>query len=121
MKKRGHWAGRWNGFGGKPEWAETVLQTAVRELYEESGIIIKEDDLETCGLLHFIFEEKPELTKDCYVFKAKYNGLFQETEEMAPQRHHIDKIPYHEMRKDDEVRLKQVLNNTQFEITKHCK
>ncbi|MEI6426375.1 MAG: NUDIX domain-containing protein [Candidatus Absconditabacteria bacterium] len=121
MKKRGHGAGKWNGFGGKPDGDETVLQTAVRELYEESGVSLQETELQKCGLLHFIFDEQSHLSKDCYVFKAKYNGSFQETDEMAPKRRKLDNIPYHEMRKDDEIRFKQVLDGTQFDITKYCK
>ncbi len=121
MKKRGHWAGKWNWFGGKQSGDETIVQTAVRELYEESGILLQEHDLLSCGLLHFVFDEKAELSSDCYVFKSNYDWSFQETDEMAPKWWNIDNIPYHEMRKDDEVRFKQVLSDTQFEITKYCK
>lgn len=121
MKKRGRWAGKWNGFGGKPDGNETVLQTAVRELFEESGIAIQEADLQTCGLLHFIFDDKPEWSKDCYVFKAKYNWSFQETDEMAPKRRKLEDIPYDAMREGDDVRFNQVFDGTQFDITKHCK
>jgi 8-oxo-dGTP diphosphatase/2-hydroxy-dATP diphosphatase len=38
MKKRGFGMGKWNGFGGKVEPAETVEDAALRELEEEAGL-----------------------------------------------------------------------------------
>jgi 8-oxo-dGTP pyrophosphatase MutT (NUDIX family) len=38
MKKRGFGEGKWNGFGGKKEPAETMAECAQRELREESGV-----------------------------------------------------------------------------------
>lgn len=120
MKKRGHWAEKWNWFGGKQAPDETILQTAVRELEEESGIAIEENMLQECGLLHFIFDEKPELSSDCHIFKAQYNWSFQETEEMAPKRRDIGNIPYDEMREDDKVWFEELFSNRRFDISKHC-
>ena len=34
MKKRGFGAGKWNGFGGKVDPGETILQGAVRYIYQ---------------------------------------------------------------------------------------
>ena len=49
MKKRGMGQGKWNGFGGKLKVGETVVQCALRELEEESGLIGKEKDLQWVG------------------------------------------------------------------------
>ncbi len=38
MKKRGFGEGKWNGFGGKLEPGERMIQCAQRELEEESGL-----------------------------------------------------------------------------------
>ena len=54
MKKRGFGAGKWNGFGGKVEGVETVVQAAQRELQEEAGITAL--DLTLCGTLKFSFD-----------------------------------------------------------------
>ena len=40
MKKKSFGAGKWNGFGGKVEEGETVEAAAIREMEEESGILI---------------------------------------------------------------------------------
>lgn len=44
-KKRGFGIGKYNGFGGKVEPGETLVASAARELYEESGILCSEDQL----------------------------------------------------------------------------
>jgi len=41
MKKRGFGEGKWNGFGGKVEPNESILQGAIREVQEECGVDIK--------------------------------------------------------------------------------
>eukprot|EP00729_Bicosta_minor_P028396 gene28396-12164_t len=41
MKKRGFGAGKWNGFGGKVEVGETIVEGAVREMQEESGLVVQ--------------------------------------------------------------------------------
>lgn len=38
MKKRGFGRDRYNGFGGKVEKNETILEAAIRETIEESGV-----------------------------------------------------------------------------------
>ena len=43
--------GKWNGLGGKFERGETPEECAVREVYEESGLSIRDPKL--CGLLMF--------------------------------------------------------------------
>ena len=45
LKKRGFGAGKWNGFGGKLEPGETVVEAAAREVKEECGLTVKTSDL----------------------------------------------------------------------------
>ena len=47
MKKRGFGAGKWNGFGGKLEPGETVVEAAAREVQEECGLTVNTTDLGT--------------------------------------------------------------------------
>lgn len=67
MKKRGFGAGKYNGFGGKVEAGETILQAALREMEEESGAIVS--DAVKCGELLFEFEDDPVLL-EVHLFKA---------------------------------------------------
>jgi 8-oxo-dGTP pyrophosphatase MutT (NUDIX family) len=45
LKKRGFGAGKWNGFGGKVEPGESIVQGARRELLEESFLECAESEL----------------------------------------------------------------------------
>lgn len=116
MKKRGFWAGKRNGFGGKPHGSETAKEAALRELEEESGIYLEPEQIRQLGLLHFFFDWKPEWNKDCYVFKGHYAGDFHETEEMLPQWRDIDQIPYDKMRDADKIWIQNIINNQTFEM-----
>ncbi|WAQ97009.1 8ODP-like protein [Mya arenaria] len=83
MKKRGFGQGRWNGFGGKVEQGETILQGALRELHEESGLTARH--LTEIGRLVFRFEGDPQLL------------------EMRPCWFPVDKIPFDKMWPDDKL------------------
>lgn len=56
MKKRGFGEGKWNGFGGKREGEETMVECAQRELQEESGLQVALADLVLQGRLRFHME-----------------------------------------------------------------
>ncbi|KAK7004742.1 7 8-dihydro-8-oxoguanine triphosphatase, partial [Biomphalaria glabrata] len=78
LKKRGFGCGLWNGFGGKVEKNETILQGAKRELVEECGI--QADVLERIGLINFEFENDPVIL-EVHVFQTfHYIGDPVETE-----------------------------------------
>jgi len=87
MKKRGFGAGRMNGFGGKVEQGESILEAAKRELHEEANIIAT--DITACGQIFFAFEDSPVLM-DVHVYRVdKWDGVIQETEEMQPAWHSV--------------------------------
>ena len=99
MKKRGFGKGRWNGFGGKVEHAETIEESVVRETKEESGIEVVEPV--KVGVLDFAFEGDP-VTLEAHIFRAEtFRGEPHESEEMRPQWFSIDEIPFDEMWPDD--------------------
>lgn len=100
MKKRGFGEGRWNGFGGKVMQGETVETAAVRELYEESGIIA--EALEKVGVLHFQFATRPKEELEVHVFGVgRYTGEPVESEEMRPEWFSVDALPFADMWPDD--------------------
>ena len=51
QRKRGHvnMRGKWNGFGGKVESGEDILEAAIREVKEECGIIVNPSNVRRVG------------------------------------------------------------------------
>ena len=105
MKKRGFGVGKWNGFGGKVEKGENILDSAKRELFEESNLEIKSDrDIKKRGVISFRFEDNPKKILEVNYFSIdsdKIIGTPKETEEMMPKWFKLNKIPYDKMWLDD--------------------
>ena len=61
MKKRGFGEGKWNGFGGKVEAGETIVEAAAREVREECGYVVKTEDLGECHrmFIHCVLLKSP--------------------------------------------------------------
>ncbi|KAF9972069.1 Nudix (Nucleoside diphosphate linked moiety X)-type motif 1 [Actinomortierella ambigua] len=110
-KKRGFGAHLWNGFGGKVEPGETVKQGAARELQEEAGLTVKDEDLVKAGLLLFVFENDPVGLEVHVYMTEKYSGEPAECDEMRPQWFSFDDIPYNSMWEDDRLWLPSLLND----------
>jgi 8-oxo-dGTP pyrophosphatase MutT (NUDIX family) len=109
MKKRGFGVNRWNGYGGKQEGNETILETAIRETEEEIGVIPK--NIIQVGTLDFYFKNSPKWDQQVLIYITKeWHGEPIETEEMKPQWFNLDKIPYESMWPDDPFWLPLVLS-----------
>jgi 8-oxo-dGTP diphosphatase/2-hydroxy-dATP diphosphatase len=86
LKKRGFGAGKWNGFGGKVEFGESVRDGAARELEEESGLRVAAADLKHVGTMHYYYDTKPNAI-EAHVFTVAVGAEAEpvESEEMAPK------------------------------------
>ncbi len=110
MKKRGFGANRWNGYGGKTNENETLEDAAIRELQEESGLVLKKDALKKISEIEFLFTKKPEWDQCVHTFFVnQWEGEPQETEEMRPQWFDIGSIPYGEMWPEDKLWLPRAI------------
>lgn len=112
MKKRGFGAGYFNGFGGKVEANETILEAAVRELQEESGVIPV--SMEKRGVLTFHFDDNPQPWEVHVYHVGDYSGEPCETEEMAPTWFSLTDIPYDKMWQDDPIWYPEFLQGRHF-------
>lgn len=67
---------KWIGIGGKFENGESPEDCAVREVREETGLVIESSDLEYCGIVTFVDVSQPEAyTEFMHVFRArKFSG-----------------------------------------------
>ena len=61
--------GKWNGLGGKFEQGETPEACAIREVYEESGLVVSEPQLK--GFISF---PQFDSENDWYVFVYRFDG-----------------------------------------------
>ncbi|CAK1595719.1 unnamed protein product [Parnassius mnemosyne] len=114
LKKRGFGQNKWNGFGGKVELNESVMEAAVRELREESCLMCKTTDLKNIGHLEFTFEGDSTMM-DVRVFSSSiFEGTPTETEEMIPKWFDCDKIPFHAMWPDDSLWFPYMLQGKLF-------
>lgn len=97
-KKRGFGADKYNGFGGKLNSGESFRACAVRELFEESGLSAREEDLECVALFDFQFPFDESLTHVSYVyFLRTFTGIVEETDEMEPHWFKPEDVPYAHM------------------------
>lgn len=118
MKKRWFGIGKRNWFGGKNHEWETIKQTALRELSEEAGIFLKEDQIDKMGILHFFYKANPSRDQDVHIYSWIYDGEFIETEEMNPQWRDREEIPYDTMWEDDPLWLpKLIKKEVPFDMT----
>lgn len=112
MKKRGWGKGKWNGFGGKVEEGETIIEAAIREMKEESGLEI--NDLEEKGTVIFQYLDTRKLL-EVHIFNVlKYSGEIMESEEMLPQWFDIKEIPFDNMWADDIYWMPLFLKGNKF-------
>ncbi len=99
MKKRGFGQGKWNGFGGKIEPGETIEEGAIRELWEESGLVTK--SLKRLGYLVFNMFDSGKVLR-VHVYESwEFENEAVESEEMRPQWYKESEIPYKSMWPDD--------------------
>ena len=75
QRKRGHinMRGKWNGFGGKVEKGEEILDAAVREVREECGIDVDQTELKYVGKFTGNTRKKSIVPPFCLPGKMKAN------------------------------------------------
>ncbi len=115
MKKRKFGVGKWNGYGGKLEDGETPIEGIVRELEEESGLVVPKGNFQEIGYMDFYFDDKPEWNQGVVIYRVdEFTGEPKETEEMKPEWFDLHEIPYHEMWKGDDQWIPKVVENKKF-------
>jgi 8-oxo-dGTP diphosphatase len=109
-KRTGLGLGKVVGIGGKIEPGEGTRDAAVREMHEETGLVLDPADLTPVGVLDYLFPTRPEWSQRSYVFTCRrWAGEAVETEEIVPAWFSIDAVPFTRMWDDAARWLPRVL------------
>lgn len=124
LGKKGYNEGLWNGYGGKVDSGDTsVRHTAVRELEEEVGLTVKQEDLCYHGYMTFVWEsEVPGLGVQTarkvvvHMYStASWQGEPRESDAMGtPTWFSVTELPYNSMPPDNPNWLPLVFAGNNF-------
>ena len=109
-KKHGLGVGNFVGLGGKLEPGESAVDAAVREVLEESGVVVAASDLEPRGLLSYSFPHREAWSQESSVFVCRaWQGEPRGSDELDPEWFDLERVPYDEMWDDARRWLPSVL------------
>lgn len=115
--------GCWNGYGGGREAGETLEETAIRELYEESGMVAEAKNMEKIAILHAHNHKTDGRIVPCAVhfYVARHcTGEPTSTEEMAtPTWFALADLPLAEMMPADALWVPAALAGKKLIVTVH--
>jgi len=101
--------GLWNGFGGHVEKGSSPEETAIEELFDETGkgLCCKQKDLQAVAQFTIHSPKREDITLHVYLV-TEFSGEARESEEMIPQWFAPDQLPT-ERWKSDDVWLNRIL------------
>ena len=109
-KKRGFGAGKYTGIGGKIDPGETVREAAIREMHEETGVVMSPCDLAKAGHVAFYFPARPNWNLTTRIFVGRNSqGRPMESREIRPEWFAVDHLPFGDMWDDASYWYPQVL------------
>lgn len=96
--------------GGHVEPGETDLDACVRELEEETGLVVDPAELRAAGTVVFRFPTRPEWDMSVAMFIGeRFAGELVETDELAPAWYPVDALPFDRMWDDAKHWMPRVL------------
>ena len=111
---RGVSIGKWNAPGGKIEGDETPEQNAIREVDEETGLLVK--NLFYHGLINFHLGGKEETSSGVHLFSTKeFEGAIKPSDEGEVKWFPISRLPINEMWDDDNYWLDLMWKGRKFD------
>jgi len=117
FKKTGFGTGRWVGLGGHIEPGEKPDAAAVREVAEESSLVVAADALQHMASIEFRFPARPSWDQTADVFVTSvYQGEATESDEVAPRWFAEDALPLSLMWDDAKYWLPRVLAGEHVDV-----
>ena len=109
-KKTGLGLGNIVGLGGKIEQGETPLEAIVREIEEESSLIVDPAHVNEVGFIRYAFPHRENWSQDSTVFVVEsFSGTPIESDEVVPAWYDVTELPLDGMWDDAKYWLPQVL------------
>ena len=114
-------AGCFTGYGGKIEKGETEVDSAVRELKQESGIDVRPNSLKKIAIVNF-FNSSTDAWRVHVFLTNEFIGKPISTDEMKnPKWFDVSNLPLDRMRETDKYWLPLVLIGIKFEADVYFK
>ncbi|MET3811159.1 8-oxo-dGTP diphosphatase [Arthrobacter sp. UYEF3] len=110
LKRTGFGTGKIVGIGGHVEPGESDAEAAVREVWEEAGVVVRQEDLADVGLVEFIFPARLEWSMSCRLFTTRrWEGEPSDSPEISPEWFDAASLPLERMWQDAEHWLPSAL------------
>jgi 8-oxo-dGTP diphosphatase len=117
-KLRGLGTGHIVGPGGKVEAGENPEEAAIREVYEEAGLIIEPGNLTPLACISYPFVNRAGLSQRSFVFSARvFSGELQGSGELVASWWPVTAIPYERMWSDAKLWLPRALSGEFIDAT----
>jgi 8-oxo-dGTP diphosphatase len=117
-KKTGFGVGKWVGLGGHIEDGEKPVSAAVREVQEESSLVVPADSLHHMASIQFVFPARPSWDQTAQVYVTwVFDGEAEESDEVSPRWFGEDELPFALMWDDAKYWVPAVLAGQRVDVT----
>lgn len=117
LKRTGFGTGKIVGIGGHVEPGENDAEAVVREVREETGVELRQEDLTDAGVVQFVFPARPDWNMRTRLYTAtKWLGEPEDSDEIMPAWFRINALPVDRMWQDADHWLPMVLEGRRVNV-----